>query len=29
MLREKMFNNRTYTFQPDKTVPIIDNYAKE
>jgi hypothetical protein len=25
----KMFNNGTYTFQPYKTVPIIDNYAEE
>jgi hypothetical protein len=25
----KMFNNGTYTFQPDETVPIIDNYAEE
>jgi hypothetical protein len=25
----KMFNNGTDTFQPDETVPIIDNYAKE
>jgi hypothetical protein len=25
----KMFNNGTYTFQPDETVPIIDNYADE
>jgi hypothetical protein len=24
----KVFNNGTYTFQPDETVPIIDNYAK-
>jgi hypothetical protein len=24
----KMFNNGTYTFQPDETVPIIDNYAE-
>jgi hypothetical protein len=23
----KMFNNGTYTFQPNETVPIIDNYA--
>jgi hypothetical protein len=23
----KMFNNSTYTFQSDETVPIIDNYA--
>jgi hypothetical protein len=23
------FNNGAYTFQPDKTVPSIDNYAEE
>jgi hypothetical protein len=25
----KMFNNGTYTFQPDETVPISESYAKE
>jgi hypothetical protein len=25
----KMFNNGTYTFQPDETVRIIDSYAEE